>query len=1820
MAKNQFVHLHCHTGGSVLDGHATVKEMVAEAAYLGQPAIAVTDHGGMHFAHELYQEAKEQGIKGIVGIEAYMTPGDASMKDKAPIFFGAKTKEERLEGAQDVSAGGAYTHMTLLAENNEGMHNLFKLTSLAWKEGYYKKPRMDIESLSNNSKGIIATTGCPSGELQTRLRLGQWDEAVKYVDKMQSIFGKENYFLELMDHDMKVDIERIVKDDLLKIGKYMDIPLLATNDLHYTRREQAKSHEQLLAVQSGSKMTDATYDNGGKRFAFSGEEFYVKSADEMEQVFGHLPTALTNTLLIAERCNVSFDYNDTLRPNVPLPTGMTETEFIKREAFEGLQRRLPEKANDKHYTQRLDMELSVLDLKGYNGYFLVTSDFVRWARNNGVEVGYGRGCLSGDSNVLTPNGFVKIKDIKVGDIVFNEYGEQIPVPEVFEYDCDEELVEIKAYYGGNGNKMTADHKVLVSKAGTKLSPEWMRADQVEINDYVVMPKISTVPEMHNLPDSGESTDVDGTCNYFSDENFHYYRVSEINAVPAEGKVYDFTVPGAHSYVTDSYVVHNSAGGSLVSYCLDITDLDPIRFDLLFERFINPERDSPPDIDMDFDDVGRDRVIQYVSATYGSDKVAQIVTFGKIGAKQAIKDSIRVLDEPYNLGDVLTKAIPPAQAGKEMKLKDLFDRKNARYEEGDNFREEVAKLANKDIITSALGLEGRMRSTGVHAAGVIISSKKLDESIPLFSRPKDGITLTQFDYPTCESLGLLKFDFLGIRNLTIVAKAIAHIKRRHGITLNAVEIVNGPMDDAPTYELLRNGDTLGIFQLDSGGMRSLLKLIEPTEIGDILAVLALYRPGPMGMNSHIEYADRKNGRKPVVAPHPELEEIFNTVMGDTFGLCVAGDTLVPNAKTGELVRIDSIEDQVKSGNFSTFSIASNGSIVSNKVSNWFATGKKKIYEIKSGDGRIIRVSGEHPILTPTGYKEAKDIVPGIDRIATAGESFEHSDLSGGVSEAEASLMGYLIGDGYINLYQNTFTNSSPELLEKVASLAKDIFDDMHIRTYPRVRNGKHYTNHMFFSATPQGVGKGFGKKGHRYDDFKMNHWLKDVMDYKVPTASPEKFVPDAIYRSSNNVIKSFLAGLWDTDGHVSSSFSYLRTISKDLASGTQLLLDRLGIHSYLYEGETYQSQRGERKSYGVYVYDEAFWGQIVPLLVHPGKNRIVKTKVSSQAIDKGISSTLMKQTLHRAIVSTVGFKVKTVSEFSEPLDLTHRAMHKFMKNRGYEGILSNGTQFVNGDNGFAVMNGNSLAYLREHGSDEDFFYAKQSWSLVKEVTISGEEEVYDITVENDHNFFANGVISHNCTYQEQLMKAAQVAAGYTLAQADNLRRAMGKKKMEVLQKEYVPFSAGMKENGYSDGAIKSLWDIFVPFAEYGFNKSHSAGYALLSYVTAYLKANYPAEYMAALLSCTMGDKDKTAIYLEECRRMGIEVSSPNVSSSLTEYTPVSDDNILVGMEAVRGVGYEVAKGIMDEATLKEFTDLTDFLSRVPSSALSKGVIEGLIDAGGFDSFGYTRRSLAQRLPDLAKGFSKVKKTEEKGQFDLFGALEELDDVEAPDISIPDLPEYTKKDKLARERHVLGLYVSDHPLSGMADTLDSYVSNHIVDIARGDLIASEGFGDKKDKVSFAGVVGSLIRKPSRKGEMFASFTVEDMTGTIEAVMFPKVYASFGHLLEPDGIYVATGSLLSKGENEVSFAVDSIEIIETTDSGEIPFMIRLGHEQTTAESLDMLEDTLRRHPGDQKVQLHVRENGLVNMTELGKDFNVRVSQNLKNEISYLFGINWM
>ncbi|MGV9192843.1 DNA polymerase III subunit alpha [Microbacterium sp. MC2] len=1151
----------------MLDGAARIRDMVDEAVRLEQPAIAVTDHGNTFAAFEFYKTAKDAGIKPIIGIEAYVTPG-THRSDKSRVRWGSPD-----QASDDVSGSGAYTHMTLLSETTEGMHNLFRLSSLSSIEGYYFKPRMDRELLQKYSKGLIATTGCPSGEIQTRLRLGQYDAARAAAAEFQDLFGKDNYFCEIMDHGLS--IERRVQGDLMKIAADLDIPLVATNDLHYTHQHDATSHSALLCVQSGSTLDDPN------RFKFDGDGYYVKSAAEMRQVFRDREIACDNTLLIAERCNVEFNTSANYMPRFPVPEGETEESWFIKEVEKGLHLRYPAGIPDE-VRKQAEYETGVIVQMGFPGYFLVVADFINWAKENGIRVGPGRG---------------------------------------------------------------------------------------------------------------------------------------------------------------------SGAGSMAAYAMKITDLDPLQHGLIFERFLNPDRVSMPDFDVDFDDRRRGEVIQYVTQKYGDERVAQIVTYGTIKAKQALKDAGRVLGFPFSMGEKLTKAMPPAVMGKDMPLNGMFDRSHPRFKEAGEFRALIETDPEaKTVFDTAVGLENLKRQWGVHAAGVIMSSEPLIDIIPIMKREQDGQIVTQFDYPACEALGLIKMDFLGLRNLTIIDDALDNIEANRGEKLVLEDLT---LDDKASYELLTRGDTLGVFQLDGGPMRSLLRLMKPDNFEDISAVIALYRPGPMGANSHINYALRKNGQQEITPIHPELEEP-----------------------------------------------------------------------------------------------------------------------------------------------------------------------------------------------------------------------LKDILD----------------------------------------------------------------------------------TSYGLIIY------------------------------------------------------------------------------------------------------------------------------------------------------------------QEQVMAIAQRVAGFSLGQADILRRAMGKKKKSELDKQYEGFHAGMVANGFGEGAIKALWDILLPFSDYAFNKAHSAAYGLVSYWTAYLKAHYPAEYMAALLTSVGDSKDKLAVYLNECRRMGIKVLPPDVGESIRFFAAVGED-IRFGLGAVRNVGANVVDGIIAARSEEPFTSFHDFLAKVPVHVANKRTVESLIKAGAFDSLGATRRALMEIHEDATEQAVIDKRREANGEvgFD-FDSLWGDDEPHAVQ-KVPDRPEWTKKDKLAFEREMLGLYVSDHPLAGLEIALAKHASTSIHD-----LLASDDVSDG-DQVTVAGLVTSVQHRVAKQsGNPYGMITIEDFDGEVTVMFMGKTYTEFQSMLVADSILAVRGrvSMRDDGLNlhgQSAFAPD----LGTMDASG-PLVLLMPEQRATETVIGELAAVLGRHAGDTEVTLKLHKGGVAKVFEV--PIPVRVSVGLYGELKGLLG----
>lgn len=1163
-----FAHLHNHTEYSMLDGAAKIDDLFSEAARMGMPAVGITDHGFLFGAYEFWKKSAKYGVKPVIGLEAYLTPG-TSRFDRTRVRWGEP-------GDDDVSGGGAYTHLTLWAENNEGMHNLFRLGSLASLEGHFYKPRMDRELLEKYSSGLIGATGCPSGEVQTRLRLGQYSEAVEAAAEFRDIFGRDNYYCELMDHGL--DIERRIQEDLLRLAKDLKLPLVASNDLHYTRSEDAKAHAVLLCVQSGATLADP------KRFKFDADTFYLRPPEEMRRLWRDYPEACDNSLVIAERCNVSFVEGVNLMPRFPVPEGESEQSWFVKEVERGLYRRYPDGIPAEVRTQA-NYEADVICQMGFPGYFLVVADFINWAKGSGIRVGPGRG---------------------------------------------------------------------------------------------------------------------------------------------------------------------SAAGSLVAYVMGITDLDPLPHSLIFERFLNPERVSMPDIDVDFDERRRGEVIKYVTDRYGEDRVSQIVTYGTIKAKQALKDASRVLGYPFSMGERMTKAMPPPVMGKDIPLTGIFDSEHPRYTEAEEFRQlhssdpEVAK-----IVETARGLENLKRQWGVHAAGVIMSSEPLIDHIPIMRREQDGAIITQFDYPTCETLGLLKMDFLGLRNLTVIDDALNNIVANGKLPLD-LEVISKTLDDKASYELLGRGDTLGVFQLDGGPMRSLLRMMRPDSFEDISAVLALYRPGPMGANSHTNYALRKNGQQPITPIHPELAEPLAEILGTTYGLIV---------------------------------------------------------------------------------------------------------------------------------------------------------------------------------------------------------------------------------------------------------------------------------------------------------------------------------------------------------------------------------------------------------------------------------------------------------------------------YQEQVMAIAQKVAGYSLGKADLLRRAMGKKKREILDKEFEGFEAGMKANGYSDSAIRTLWDILVPFSDYAFNKAHTAGYGLVSYWTAYLKANYPAEYMAALLTSVRDDKDKSALYLNECRRMGIKVLPPDVNASAANFTPVGTD-IRFGLTAIRNVGVNVVDAIVAAREQKgSYGSFEDFLRKVPIVVCNKRTIESLIKAGAFDSLGHSRRGLIGVHEQSVDAVVSDKRQEAIGQDSLFGGL---GDGAGPALSVvPEVPstEWEKKILLVNEREMLGLYVSDHPLFGV-----EHVLARAADCSIAALTGEDGRPDGAT-VTIAGLISSLQRKLTKNGNPWAIATVEDLGGAIEVLFFPQTYQTVMQVLAEDLVVLVKGRVNRRDDVPTVYAQElSLPDLDVGDRG--PVVVSLPVARCTPPVVERLKDVLNTHPGVTEVNLRLTQPGRVKVMRLDDGLRVTPSPALFGDLKALLG----
>ncbi len=1184
MSERSFTHLHTHTEFSMLDGAARVGELVAAAAADGQPALGITDHGNMYGVLDFYKACRDQGIVPIIGTEAYMA---GESRHERPVRRGrVDDTGGDVEGGQKL-----YYHLTLLAETVGGYRNLMKLSSAAYLEGYYYKPRLDWELLERHHEGLIATTGCLGGVVLQALLSGDPAEAERRAGRLQDIFGRDNLFVELQDHGLAD--QHSTNPQLIEIARRLNAPLLATNDSHYTHREDAVAHDALLCVQTGALLADTN------RFKFEGTEHYLKSANEMRHLFRDVPEACDNTLLIAERADVQIELGKPSLPEFPVPdrfTGATYEDralaYLRDLTMEGA-RQLYGDPVPAEVMERLDFELSVIGDMGFPAYFLVVWDLIRFARENGIRVGPGRG---------------------------------------------------------------------------------------------------------------------------------------------------------------------SAAGCCVAYCLRIVDLDPIRYDLLFERFLNPGRKQMPDIDMDFDERYRADVMRYASEKYGSDRVAQIITFSTIKARAAVRDASRVLGKPYIVGDKIAKAMPPLIMGRDTPLKACLT-KSEGHEDGFSSAGELRTMYEtdpeaKEVIDVALGLEGLRRQDGIHAAAVVISRDPLTDYLPIQRKPdaggnpEDAPIVTQYEMHGVEELGLLKMDFLGLRNLSVIERALDRIEETTG---QRPDIDNVNLADEPTLEMLRRADSVGVFQLEGAAMRQTLRALAPTSFDDVAALVALYRPGPMAANMHRDYPELKNGRKPVEYLHPDIEPILK----DTYGLML---------------------------------------------------------------------------------------------------------------------------------------------------------------------------------------------------------------------------------------------------------------------------------------------------------------------------------------------------------------------------------------------------------------------------------------------------------------------------YQESVMRVAQKFAGYSLEEADNLRKACGKKIRKMIAAEREKFVAGCAAEGYGEQLGTQLFDIIEPFADYAFNKSHSYGYGLVAYQTAWLKQHYPVEYMSALLTSVKDNKDKTAVYLAECRAMGIDVLVPDVNRSAAEFAPdrsAGEDRraIVFGLAAVRNVGEGLVERIVAERDANgPFEDIFDFCARVDPVVLNKRTMESLAKGGAFDSLSHPRQGLCLVLEEVVDRTLERRREKDLGITSLFAAFEE----EPGDlgwggtkVAIPDT-EFDKSQRLAFEKEMLGLYVSDHPLMGFEGALSRHTDSSLSDMREEDTVA----GDRSPVRTVGGVVTDLRRSYTKKGDLMARFVLEDLQAAMEVFVFPKTMAEYGALIESDAILVIKGRLDTREEEPKIVCMEVSRPL--LHRGEEDLHIKLPLGVLTDRRVEGLKEVLSGHPGPSAVLLHVGEKVL----KLPPEFNVDCRNGLVGELKRLLG----
>jgi DNA polymerase-3 subunit alpha len=1565
---SQFVHLHLHTQYSLLDGANQIDALIRQVNGFGMPAVAITDHGNMFGAVEFYQKARAAGVKPILGCEAYLAPGS------------------RL-GREGHLAHNDYYHLILLAADRTGYQNLIKLISKAYLEGFYYKPRMDKELLQQHHEGLIALSGCLSGEVPYLIGQKDMEGAIRVAGEYREIFGRDRYYLEVQANGL--EHQRVANRGLVEIHRKLGIPLTATNDCHYLKKEDARPHDVMLCLQTGKTLNDAN------RLRFDTDQLYVKSSEEMVAEFAELPEAVRNTCRIAEACSLELAFNRSYLPQYKVPEGHTRETYLETLATAGLAARLrehPRRFPPDAYELRLREELLVITTMGYAGYFLIVWDIINFARSRGIPVGPGRG---------------------------------------------------------------------------------------------------------------------------------------------------------------------SAAGSLVAYALRITDIDPLEYHLLFERFLNPERVTMPDIDMDFCMDRRGEVINYVIEKYGAEHVCQIITFGTLGAKAAIRDVGRVMEIPYAEVDRVAKLVPS-------QLNITLEEALAQEPRLRELTETDPKIA--ELMATARSLEGLARHASTHAAGVVISDEPLTDHVPLYKGANDEI-VTQYSMGDIEKIGLVKFDFLGLKTLTMINHAVRLINagRADGAPLDMALL---PVDDTATYALLAAGRTTGIFQLESPGMRNLLVKIKPETFEDLIAILALYRPGPLESGMVDDFIARKRDPSkirydlPVLEPllkdtygvivyqeqvmaiankvagfslgqadllrramgkkKPEemekqkalfmqgakknhlsekkAEKLFDLMAyfaGYGFNKCVIGDTALLDAITGEWTTVRALFEAPHP--FTVHALGPDQRLHPRPVISLVSNGRKAVFEMRTMLGKRITTTGNHPFLTLNGWRNLDDLRPG-DRVAVPrrlevrkGEAW---------SRHEVIVLAGLLSEG--NTCHPTclyFFGNDPVLVEDFARAAS-CFPNTVSRTDTR-GDGRLEV------CLSTGRDTRF-KKGMRPWNASADPAVRVTADRPLSGVfrwaeqlgilgrrATEKRVPASAFRMQDPDLELFLGRLWAGDGFIANetqAVPFCATSSAQLARDVQTLLLRLGIVSRIHY-KRFKYRGGVRPGYTVHLLGEdsiqTFVRRILP-------HCLGREAQASQLIEH-LKSTARGLTSKDTVPPEVR---RWVDEERSRIGLTWKELEA-RSGVSMKEFLGKGSRAKRG------FRRSTLARLGAYlGSQriQDIAASDIFWDRIVAIEPRGEQDTYDLTVEEHANFVADGVVVHN---------------------------------------------------------------------------SHSAAYAMVTYQTAYLKAHHPTEFMAALLTSEMGNADKMVGYLTECRDLGIRVLPPDVNESQVDFTVV-ESGIRFGLAAIKNVGEGAVESIIASREQDgRFVSFFDFCRRSDLHKVNKRVLEGLVKAGAFDSTGARRAQLMAVIDQAVDEAVAAQRARERGQTSIFGGWGDAggEGSASPEngaVRLPDVAEWDHHTLLKYERELTGFYITAHPLTPHAAAIREFSTASTQTLAE--------HGDGKE-VKLCGIVASVRVMTTKKGDRMAYFQLEDLQGRVEVIAFPDLYKTGAALLTPEHLIQVTGTIdrTEKGTRLKGVRIESLTTLQAKGVSRVT--IRLIDQADAPGQLAQLQQIIRRHPGPAAVFLTFR-----------------------------------